>query len=80
LNKGEQTAVQSPDGGTKLSWDAWNGESMDARSGADRQRFELAVDDLEAEVDRLVRLGARRLGASLLADPDGTEFRVRSAR
>jgi predicted enzyme related to lactoylglutathione lyase len=76
-NKGEQTAVQSPDGVTKLSWDAWNGESMDARSGADRQRFELAADDLEAEVDRLVGLGARRLGATLLADPDGTEFRVR---
>lgn len=75
-DKGEQTAVQSPGGGTKLSWDSWEGELADVRSGAGRQRFELAADDLEAEAGRLVRLGARRLGATLLADPDGTEFRV----
>ena len=79
-DKGEQTAVQSPDGGTKLSWDAWDGEPADARSGADRQRFELAADDLEAEAGRLAGLGARRLGPTLLADPDGAEFRVHANR
>ncbi len=75
-DQGEQTAVQSPGGGTKLSWDAWEGEPVDARSEGGRQRFELAAGDLEAEVSRLVGLGARRLETTLLADPDGTEFRL----
>jgi hypothetical protein len=75
-DKGEQTAVQSPGGGTKLSWDAWEGEQADARPGGGRQRLDLAAGDLEVEVDRLVGLGARRLGGTLLADPDGAEFRL----
>lgn len=77
----EETAVQSPQGGTKVSW---GGEPLSSRQGSDRQRFELvATGDLVAEVERLVGLGARRLGTAssgviLLADPDGTEFRVRA--
>lgn len=78
-----ETAVQSPHGGTKVSW---GGEPVSSRQGADRQRLELAAigGDLEAEVDRLVGLGARRLravapGTVLLTDPDGTEFRLRAA-
>lgn len=77
LDEGAQTSVQSPGGGTKLSWDAWDSAPAGARSGAGRQRFELAADDLEAEARRLAGLGARRLGPTLLADPDGTEFSMR---
>jgi hypothetical protein len=81
-DRNEETAVQSPQGGTKVSW---GGEPVSSRQGSDRQRFELVatVGDLEDEADRLVGLGARRLrtigrGAILLADPDGTEFRLRA--
>ena len=84
-DRGEQTAVQSPLGGTKVSWDSWGGEPVSSRQGSDRQRFELvaADGDMEAEADRLVELGARRLrvagtGVILLADPDGTEFHLRA--
>ncbi|NDL55651.1 VOC family protein [Phytoactinopolyspora mesophila] len=85
-DKGAQTAVQSPQGGTKVSWDAWHRAPDDLgpqRSG--RQRFELVATggDLEAEVDRLVGLGAQSLrsndrGVIVLADPDGREFRLRA--
>jgi catechol 2,3-dioxygenase-like lactoylglutathione lyase family enzyme len=82
-DKGEETAVQLPQGGTKVSWDAWDGEPVSSRQGGDRQRFELVATggDLDTEVNRLVGLGARRLrttsrGAILLADPNGTEFRL----
>lgn len=78
----EETAVQSPRGGTKVSW---GGEPVNSRQGSDRQRFELvtAGGDMYAEVDRLVNLGARYLrtagpGVALLADPDGTEFHLRA--
>jgi hypothetical protein len=80
-DKGEETAVQSPHGGTKVSW---GGEPVSSRQGADRQRLELvaADGDLDAEVGRLVGLGARRLRTTargvLLADPDGTEFHLRA--
>jgi Glyoxalase-like domain len=81
-DRGEETAVQSPQGGTKVSW---GGEPVSSRQGSDRQRFELvaADGDLEAEAGRLVGLGAQRLrvagsGVILLADPDGTEFRLRA--
>lgn len=72
----EETAIQSPRGGTKITW---SGPPVAPRLGPDRQRFELATPgDLRAEVDRLVALGATRVGAGTLADPDGNEFRVRS--
>ena len=76
-DQGEETAVQSPFGGTKL---AWGGPSVAPKVGRNRQRFELAADDLTNEVARLVALGATRLGdrdgGVELADPDGNEFRV----
>ena len=82
-DRNEETAVQSPQGGTKVSW---GGEPVGSRRGADRQRLELvaAGGDLDAEAERLVGLGARRLrvtagGVILLADLDGTEFRLRAA-
>ncbi|MEV1145520.1 VOC family protein [Micromonospora sp. NPDC049799] len=78
----EETAIQSPHGGTKV---AWGGPPLTPRAGRNRQRFDLAVagDDRPAEVDRLVSLGATQLkagadGAVMLADPDGNEFCMRS--
>ncbi|KHL10568.1 putative enzyme related to lactoylglutathione lyase [Mumia flava] len=81
----EETAVQSPLGGTKV---AWGGPPVEPRVGRNRQRLDLVVDrDPEAETDRLVGLGATRLGPSPdgggaveLADPDGNEFTVSVAR
>jgi hypothetical protein len=67
----EETAIQSPSGGTKV---AWGGPPLAPKTGRNRQRFELALGD--GEIDRLVSLGATRLGAAELADPDGNEFSV----
>jgi hypothetical protein len=73
----EETAVQSPHGGTKVSW---GGESVPLKHARSRQRFDLAADDLPTEVARLVALGATRLGTRdggvELTDPDGNEFCV----
>ncbi|WP_406069336.1 VOC family protein [Micromonospora sp. NBC_01638] len=77
----EETAIQSPNGGTKISW---GGPPLMLNGGRDRVRFDLApgVDvDRQAEVDRLLSLGATLLDNGqgeaarvLMADPDGNEF------
>ncbi|WP_328617606.1 VOC family protein [Amycolatopsis sp. NBC_00355] len=79
-DRGEQIAIQSPRGGTKVAWDVWDGTPV----APNRQRFELlpADGDQRAAVDALISLGAARLGVRddgtvVLADPDGTGFRVR---
>ncbi|MEV4482981.1 VOC family protein [Micromonospora coxensis] len=79
----QETAIQSPDGGTKV---AWGGPPVAPKEARNRQRLDLAVAgaDRSAEVERLVSLGATRLdsaddGAVMLADPDGNEFCVRGA-
>jgi catechol 2,3-dioxygenase-like lactoylglutathione lyase family enzyme len=79
----QETAIQSPHGGTKV---AWGGPPLRPKVGRNRQRFDLvpADGDQAAEVDRLVALGATRLGvdgdgAVELADPDGNEFSVRKS-
>ena len=79
----QETAIQSPYGGTKV---AWGGPPVAPKGGRNRQRFDLAPagGDQRAEVDRLVALGATRLevgpdGAVMLADPDGNEFGVRAS-
>ena len=73
-----ETAIAPPEGGLKI---AWGGPPLNERHGRNRMYFVLVADDLDAEVERLVRLGARevaRTGAGVeLADPDGNEFRVR---
>ena len=75
----EETAVQSPAGGTKI---AWGGPPIAPKLARNRQRLELVVDgDLAAEVERLVSLGATPIpaaeaGVVELADPDGNEFAV----
>ena len=75
----QETAIQSPNGGTKV---AWGGPPVAPKSARNRQHFDLAVTDGDraAEVDRLVALGATVLGSTgdndavELADPDGNEF------
>jgi hypothetical protein len=73
----EETAVQSPLGGTKV---AWGGPPDSPRVDRDVQRFHLATTDIPTEVARLVALGANRLGQRdggvELADPGGHEFFV----
>ena len=80
----QETAVQSPHGGTKV---AWGGPSVGPKHGRNRQRFDLALagEDPTAEIERLVALGATRLGntgedAVELADPDGNEFCLTHSR
>jgi hypothetical protein len=76
-----ETAIQSPDGGTKV---AWGGPPVAPRHGRNRQRFDVTpAGEPGTEVDRLVSLGATRLGvaadgAVALTDPDGNEFHVRT--
>jgi len=79
----QETAIRSPHGGPKITW---GGPPVNAKSGKNRLHFDLApsVDgDQQAEVDRLVTLGATRLdigqgdvGGVAMADPDGNEFCV----
>jgi hypothetical protein len=73
----QETAIQSPAGGTKL---AWGGPPVAPKHGPNRQRFELVADDPETEIARLTSLGATRLAdvdeGVELADPDGNEFRI----
>lgn len=77
-DENEETAIQSPAGGTKV---AWGGPPVERKVGRNRQRFDLVVDgpdDLGAATARLVELGATVLegtqGVLELADPDGNEF------
>ncbi|MFJ1587253.1 VOC family protein [Streptomyces sp. NPDC088197] len=84
----EETAIQSPEGGTKITW---GGPPVAPKTGTNRLSFELALPagaDRSAEVDRLLALGATRPEAAetdggahvLLLDPDGNEFSVRRPR
>ncbi|MFB8348914.1 VOC family protein [Streptomyces niveus] len=86
----QETAIQSPDGGTKITW---GGPPVEPKTGPNRLYFELTLPvgadtdaDREAEVDRLISLGATRVdagtggsdgGRMLMLDPDGNEFSVR---
>ena len=77
----QETAIQSPRGGPKITW---GGPPLMPRLGRDRLHLDLAPPaqgDQQAEVERLVALGATRLdtgrggaGPVVLADPDGNEF------
>ncbi|MET8357353.1 VOC family protein [Micromonospora sp. NPDC005171] len=83
----EETAIQSPNGGTKISW---GGPPLMPNGGRDRVRFDLAPAvgvDRQVEVDRLLSLGATRIGTDqdgagrlVLADPDGQEFSLLTNR
>lgn len=76
----EETAIQSPRGGTKV---AWGGPTEAPNLRRSRQRFDLVTmnADQSAEMARLVALGARLLevspnGVASMADPGDTEFRL----
>ena len=81
-DRDQETAIQSPRGGTKISW---GGPPLKPKTGRRRVRLELAPaqgSDQHSEVQRLLRLGASLLdsepgrGEVHLADPDGNEFSV----
>lgn len=78
-----ETAVRSPHGGPKI---AWGGPPLHERHGPERMVLDLVAPDgdLEAEVDRLVSLGAtvieRGATSAVLADPDGNELRLSMPR
>jgi len=76
-DQGKQTAIQSPRGGTKISWDNWPAAP---KNGRNRQQFDLAAPEPAVEAERLAALGATvvgdRDGGVELADPDGNEFSV----
>ena len=80
----QETAIRSPHGGPKITW---GGPPLMPKTGKDRLHFDLAPPangDQQAEVDRLVALGASRVDIGqgevswvVMADPDGREFCVR---
>jgi predicted enzyme related to lactoylglutathione lyase len=83
----QETAIQSPRGGTKI---AWGGPPVNPKTGKNRLHFDLAPPvggDQQAEVDRLVSLGATRIDIGqgevswvVMADPGGNEFCVLTPR
>jgi predicted enzyme related to lactoylglutathione lyase len=74
-----ETAISPPEGGFKI---AWGGEPLNERAPHNRMYFVLVTDDLDADIDRLVGLGAslveRRADEVEMADPDGNEFVLRA--
>jgi hypothetical protein len=77
-DENEQTAVQSPLGGTKISWDTWASPEVQPKPGRNPQRFDLVTADPASEAERFISLGAIRLSdlpdGVELVDPDGKEF------
>jgi predicted enzyme related to lactoylglutathione lyase len=83
----QETAIRSPHGGPKITW---GGPPVAPKTGRNRVHFDLAPvgdGDQQAEVDRLVSLGATRVDTGegdvsrvVLADPDGNEFCVLKPR
>lgn len=83
----QETAIRSPRGGPKITW---GGPPLMPKAGKNRLHFDLAppVDgDQQAEVARLISLGAARIDISrndqdrvVLADPDNNEFCVLTSR
>jgi predicted enzyme related to lactoylglutathione lyase len=79
----QETAIRSPHGGPKVSW---GGPPLRPKTGKNRLHFDLAPPaggDQQAEVDRLVTLGATRTDIGqgevswvVMVDPDGHEFCV----
>ncbi len=83
----QETAIRSPNGGPKV---AWGGPPDAPKTGKNRLHLDIAPPaggDQEAEVERLVSLGATRVDIGqgavdwvVLADPDGNEFCVLTPR
>ncbi|WP_146826903.1 VOC family protein [Aeromicrobium flavum] len=83
-DEGDETAIQSPHGGTKISW---GGPPVMDKPEKNRWHLDLRPHgDQEAEVERLEALGATRTDIGqgkvdwiVMRDPDGNEFCVLSA-
>jgi hypothetical protein len=83
----EETAIQSADGGSKISW---GGPPVRPKTAKNRLYLDIAPPagtDQETEVDRLISLGAKRNetapgedGSLPMTDPDGNEFYVLAPR
>ncbi|TDE24938.1 VOC family protein [Nonomuraea mesophila] len=83
----QETAIRSPHGGPKITW---GGPPVAPKTGRNRLHFDLAPPahgDQQAEVDRLIGLGASRAGMGedeagrvAMTDPDGNEFCVLAPR
>jgi predicted enzyme related to lactoylglutathione lyase len=83
----QETAIRAPYGGPKITW---GGPPLAPKLGKNRLHFDLAPplgEDQQAEVDRLISLGARRIDIGqgdvswvVMADPDGNEFCVLTPR
>jgi predicted enzyme related to lactoylglutathione lyase len=83
----QETSIRSPHGGPKISW---GGPPLTPKTGKYRLHFDLAPPadgDQQAEVDRLIALGATRIDIGqgevswvVMADPDGHEFCVQTPR
>jgi catechol 2,3-dioxygenase-like lactoylglutathione lyase family enzyme len=82
----QETAIRSPLGGPKITW---GGPPLPPKTGKYRLHFDLAPavrGDQQAEVERLLALGATRVDIDqgavsrvVMADPDGHEFCVLGA-
>ena len=82
----QETAIRSPLGGPKITW---GGPPLMPKAGTNRLHFDIAPPagaDQQAEVDRLISLGATLADIGqgdvswvVLADPDGHEFCVLSS-
>ncbi|WP_433393217.1 VOC family protein [Micromonospora sp. KLBMP9576] len=83
----QETAIRSPHGGPKITW---GGPPLMSGDGRERVHFDLAPPvpgDRQAEVDRLLTLGATRIDTDrgeaarvAMADPDGNGFCVLTPR
>jgi len=83
----QETAIRSPHGGPKITW---GGPPLTPKAGKYRLHFDVAPPadgDQQAEVDRLLSLGASHVDIGqgdvarvVLADPDGHEFCVLTPR
>lgn len=74
---GQETAIQSPAGGTTI---AWGGPPLGPNHAQGHQVLELIATDQAAQVERLLGLGASwvdtRGATVILTDPDGAPFQV----
>ena len=83
----QETSIRSPHGGPKISW---GGPPLTPKTGKYRLHFDLAPPadgDQQAEVERLLSLGAARTDIGqgevswvVMTDPDGHEFCVLTPR
>jgi len=81
-DQNQETAIRSPHGGPKITW---GGPPVMPKTGRNRHHFDIAPEhgDQQAEVERLVALGAGRAAIEAvknnsvaMIDPDGNEFCV----